>query len=494
MTDQNMQQTNLPKRARVAIIGAGPGGMYAGIALRNAGIDDFIVLEKATDVGGTWWHNRYPGAECDVQSHLYSYSFEPKPDWSRPYAGQQEILDYLRHVADKYRLRASCRFGVEVTAAHWQEDQALWLLTTADGQQLRADIVISAIGMFNDVAMPEIDGLDEFAGTIFHTARWPAKHELGGERVAIIGSAASAVQTIPEIAPEVAQLDVYQRTPQWVLPKEDEPFSVAELEQFRETPETVEARRRKLYEQLESAILFNDPQMLEAAEVAGLENIDQVNDPELRRRLTPQMNYGCRRPLLSNKYYPTFNRENVRLVDCAIKRIEADGIVTADAELRSADTIILATGFETTHFLASMEVHGRGGRSIQQAWRDGAQAYLGIATSGFPNLFMLYGPNTNNGSLIYMLELEVDYIVRHIKRMEQMGLKWIDVRNEAMQAYNDQLQQDIAAVKVWGADCRGYYRVPSGRIVTQLPYDMTTYRQLTNRADEDAYEADADAR
>lgn len=489
MSDQQ-ENAGLLERVRVAIIGAGPGGLYAAIALRKAGIDDFIVLEKAADVGGTWWHNRYPGAECDVQSHLYSYTFEPKPDWSRPYAGQQEILDYLRHVADKYHIRPSCRFGVEVTAAQWQEDQALWLLTTQESRQLRADIVISAIGMFNDIVVPDIDGLDEFAGTIFHTARWPAKHELRGERVAIIGSAASAVQTIPEIAAEVAQLDVYQRTPQWVLPKEDEPFSSAELKHFRETPETVETRRHELYEQLEGVILFDDPRMLDAAEAAGLENIAQVNDPELRRRLTPQMNYGCRRPLLSNKYYPTFNRDNVTLVDCGIERIENGGITGTDGQLRPVDTIILATGFETTHFLASLEVQGRGGRSIQEAWRDGAQAYLGITTSGFPNLFMLYGPNTNNGSLIYMLELEVDYIVRHIKRMQQAGLKWIDVRNEAMQAYNHQLQQDIAAIKVWGADCRGYYRVPSGRIVTQLPYDMTTYRQLTNRQDQDAYDAE----
>ncbi len=488
---KHQEKAGLPEQVRVAVIGAGPGGMYAGIALRNAGINDFIILEKAADVGGTWWHNRYPGAECDVQSHLYSYTFEPKPDWSRPYAGQEEILAYLRHVADKYHLRPSCRFGVEVTAAQWQEGQDQWVLTTRDGHQLRADIVISAIGMFNDIAVPDIDGLDTFTGTVFHTARWPENHNLRGERVAIIGSAASAVQTIPEIAPEVAQLDIYQRTPQWVLPKEDEPFTAAELAHFREAPDSVEARRHKLYEQLESAILFDDPHMLEAAEAAGLENLAQVKDPELRRRLTPQMNYGCRRPLLSNKYYPTFNRNNVTLVDCGIDRIEPKGIVGSDGELRVVDTIILATGFETTHFLASLEVQGRGGRSIQEAWRDGAQAYMGITTSGFPNLFMLYGPNTNNGSLIYMLELEVDYIVRHIKRMQQAGLKWIDIRQDAMQAYNKQLQQDIAAIKVWGADCRGYYRVPSGRIVTQLPYDMTTYRQLTNRPDADAYETAA---
>ncbi len=481
-------QAALPQQVHVAVIGAGPGGMYAGIALRNAGFDDFIILEKADDVGGTWWHNRYPGAECDVQSHLYSYTFEPKPDWSRPYAGQAEILDYLRHVADKYGIRPACRFGVEVTAAIWQEDSSQWQLRTADGHTLLAGFVISAIGMFNDIAVPAIEGLDGFAGTVFHTARWPADHDLSGERVAIIGSAASAVQTIPEIAPLVAHLDVYQRTPQWVLPKADEPFTAAELEHFRRHPEAVNARREELYEALERAILFDDPDMLASAEAAGLENIAQVEDADLRRRLTPSMRYGCRRPLLSNTYYPAFNRDNVSLVDSGITRVAATGIVANDGKLRAVDTIILATGFETTRFLASLQVTGRGGVAIADAWRDGAQAYLGMATSGFPNLFMLYGPNTNNGSLIYMLEMEVDYIVDHIRHLHRTGHQWMEVREQAMAAYNEQLQRDIASISVWGADCRGYYRAESGRVVTQLPYDMTTFRRMTRTADYHAYD------
>lgn len=481
-------QHKLPEQVHIAIIGAGPGGMYAAIALRNAGFDDFIMLEKADDIGGTWWHNRYPGAECDVQSHLYSYSFEPKADWSRPYAGQQEILDYLRAVADKYEIRSSCCFGVEVSGAAWQEHSAQWQLRAADGQTLHARIVISAIGMFNDIALPDIEGLDGFAGTVFHTARWPSDHKLQGERVAIIGSAASAVQTIPEIAPVVEHLDVYQRTPQWVLPKADEPFTAEELAYFQAHPAAVEARRGELYDALEAAILFDDPDMLAAAEAAGLENISQVEDEDVRRRLTPTMRYGCRRPLLSNTYYPAFNRTNVTLVDCGITRIEPDGIVGHDGELRCVDTIILATGFETTRFLASLDVSGRGGLSLADAWRDGAQAYMGMTTSGFPNLFMLYGPNTNNGSLIYMLELEVDYIVEHIRHMRDAGLRWMDVRKDVMKTYNEQLQQDIAAVTVWGADCRGYYRAPSGRVVTQLPYGMTTFRRMTSTPDYEAFD------
>jgi len=479
----------IPNRVEVAVIGAGPGGLYAGIALRKAGINDFILIEKAADVGGTWWHNRYPGAECDVQSHLYSYTFEPKLDWSRPYAGQAEILEYIRHVADKYELREDCRFGTEIVKATWDEETAHWCLESSGGEEIRAPIVISAMGMFNDIVIPDIAGMDSFRGTSFHTARWPEDHDLGDQRVAIIGSAASAVQTIPEIAPQVAHLDIYQRTPQWVLPKEDEPFSEQQLLEFRQHPETVAAHREELYRQLEKMILFQDQNMLAASERAGLENIALVNDPELRKRLTPDMNYGCRRPLLSNKYYPTFNRDNVELVDSEIHHVSAHGIVDVDGTSRAADTIIFATGFATTRFLSCIEVRGRGGLTIDEAWRDGAQAYLGITTSNFPNMFMLYGPNTNNGSLIYMLELEVDYIVAHISRMRAERLAWIDVRPAAMAAYNESLQQDIANISVWGADCRGYYRAESGRVVTQLPYDMTTFRAKTLAHDVGAYES-----
>ncbi len=489
-TGQTEQRTaELPSRVDIAIIGAGPGGLCGGIALRRAGIEDFLILEQAPEVGGTWWHNRYPGAECDVQSHLYSFTFEPKPDWTRPYAGQAEILEYLRHVASKHGMRPHCRFGVAVRSARWNHERGQWRLETSCGQMLEARIVISAIGMFNDISVPDIPGLGNFSGACFHTARWEDDHDLRGERVAVIGSAASAVQTIPEIAPLVAQLDVYQRTPQWVLPKADEPFTAAEIARFREDTAAMAEHRQDLYRQLESAILFDNPVLLAEAEAAGLRNLAQVHDPDLRRRLTPAMRYGCRRPLLSNKYYPTFNRTNVALVDCGIDHVVADGIVGKDGLNRRVDTIILATGFETTKFLSAIDVTGRDGQHINDAWRDGAQAYLGMTTSGFPNLFMLYGPNTNNGSLIYMLELEVAYIVRQIQRMNRERLFWIDVRRDVMDDYNAQLQRDIAGVGVWAADCRGYYRAESGRVVTQLPYNMTMWQQRTAQADADAYES-----
>jgi cation diffusion facilitator CzcD-associated flavoprotein CzcO len=465
--------------------------LCAGIRLLREGIDDFVIVEKAAGVGGTWWHNRYPGAECDVQSHLYSFSFEPKVDWSRPYAGQAEIRAYVEHVAQKYGMLPYCRFNQEVRSLRWDESSAVWRVQMADGRRIAARTVISAIGMFNDIALPDIPGLGDFAGTLFHTARWQDGHDLTGERVALIGSAASAVQTAPEIAPIVAQLDLYQRTPQWVVPKKDEPFTEAELERFRTHPEAVQALRQEIYRQLEAAILFQDPQMLIEAEAAGRANIAQVNDPDLRRRLTPDWRYGCRRPLLSNKYYPMFNRANVRLIDEGIERVVPEGIVTAQGELRPTDTIILATGFETTRYLSALDVTGRHGVPIGEAWRDGAIAYRGITTSGFPNLFMLYGPNTNNNSLITMLELETDYIVGHLRRILDERLAWIDVRPAAMADYNERLQADIARISVWSNDCRGYYRAPSGRIVTQCPYTMTMFQEILAQPDARNYETAA---
>lgn len=487
MNDTNSNRAAV-ETTTVLVIGAGSGGLCAGITLARAGITDFLIVEKAAGVGGTWWHNRYPGAECDVQSHLYSFSFEPKVDWSRPYAGQVEIRQYVEHVAHKYGMLRYCHFNTEVTSLRWDESTNDWRANLSTGRQISARFVISAIGMFNDILVPEIKGLETFEGTVFHTARWPDDHDLTGQRVALIGSAASAVQTAPEIAPIVQQLDLYQRTAQWVLPKKDAPFTAQELEQFRRYPEIVKALRREIWEQLESAILFDDEALNASSEAAARKNIDVVNDPDLRRRLTPDWRYGCRRPLLSNRFYPMFNRDNVQLIDEGIRRIAADGVVTATGTLRPADTIIFATGFETTRYLASLDVTGRDGLHISEAWQEGAIAYQGITTAGFPNLFMMYGPNTNNNSLITMLELETDYAVRHIRRLIDQGTRWMDVKSAAMTAYNEQLQQDIGGITVWRSDCRGYYRAPSGRIVTQFPYTMTTFTRMLAARDEHCYE------
>ena len=472
----------------IGIIGAGPGGICMGVKLLEAGLDTFTIFERAPSVGGTWFHNTYPGAACDVPSALYSYSFEIKRDWSRPYATQPEIRAYFEHCVEKYDLAPHIRLGDGVATASWDDGDCRWHLTTEAGEQHDVDVLVGAVGMFGDLHYPDIPGLADFAGTTFHSARWNHDHELAGERVAVIGSAASAVQFVPVIAPEVAQLHLFQRTPNWVLPKLDDPYTDEQLERFRTDPEAMLEARRLVWDRIDAAITFSNPEAVRAAGAAGLTNIAVVTDPDVRARLTPDFPHGCKRPLVSSDFYPTFNRPNVELVTDAIERITPDGVVTVDGICRAVDTIIIATGFETTKYLSTVDVTGRDGVHLSDAWRDGAQAYLGITTAGFPNLFMLYGPNTNNGSILFMIECQVAYAMRQLERLEREELAWIDVRADAMATYNEGIQRDLDGVEVWNADCNGYYRGPTGRIVTQWPHSMTEYAARTGRPDDDAYE------
>ncbi len=478
-----------PERSRrVAIIGAGPGGICTGVRLLEAGYRDFVIMEKAPGIGGTWWHNRYPGAECDIKSHLYSFSFAPNPAWSRAYARQPEIRAYLEACVERFGLAPYLRLGTEVHAARWDDAGARWHLTVGDGEIVEADVVVSALGMFGAPVAPDIPGLDRFAGTMFHSARWDDDHDLTGESVAVIGSAASAVQLIPEIAPRVGALTVYQRSANWVSPKEDPPFTDEQLATFAADPDTVTALRDDIFTTIDPNLTFDDAARRAMAEAAGLQNLSVVEDPEVRRKLTPDMPFGCKRPLASNVYYPTFNLPHVELVTEPITEITEDSIVTDDGCARRVDTIILATGFATTKFLGALDVVGRDGVHIDDAWADGAQAYLGITTTGFPNLFMLYGPNTNNGSIIYMIECQVDYLMRVLQRMDDEGIAALDVKRDVMDEYNAALQETLAGVEVWQAGCHGYYRVPSGRIVTQWPGSMSEYRARTQEPDPDAFE------
>lgn len=478
---------------RVVIIGAGPGGLCTGIKLREAGYEDFVILEAADGVGGTWRHNTYPGAACDVASHLYSFSFELKRDWSRPYATQPEILEYFEHCGDAYGLEPHLRLRTPVRGAHWDDERLTWTVVTAAGERIEADVVVSAVGMFNGLNIPDIDGLDRFGGTLFHSARWRHDHDLAGEAVAVVGSAASAVQFVPEIAPQVCRLHVFQRSPQWVLPKADAPLTEEELEHLRTDPVAARQRREEIWRQLEGFITFADDDVLAAAEAAGRANLELVEDPDVRAALLPQVPFGCQRPLISNAWFPTFNQPHVELVTDSIVEVTADAVVTADGVERPVDTIILATGFDATRYASAIDITGADGRALADAWDEGPQAYLGITTSGFPNLFMTYGPNTNNGSILFMIECQVDYIVRQLRRMVDEQLVWIDVRGDVQDRYNAELQHDLDQVRVWQAGCSNYYRAPSGRIVTQWPHTMAEYRARTGRDDPEAYEVGSGA-
>lgn len=458
------------------------------IQLRKAGFENIVILEKAPGLGGTWFHNRYPGCACDIPSHLYSYSFEAKRDWSRPYAPQPEILEYLEFCADKYDVRRHCRFECEVRQARWSDDDARWTLELESGETIEAEVVVSAIGMFNELNYPQIEGLDAFGGTTFHSARWNWDHDLEGRTVGVIGSAASAIQFIPEIVKDAGQVYYYQRTANWVLPKEDEPYPEEVLEHFRKDPSAAQAVRDEIFNRLNAGGPGIFGLIREDMEAAGKKNIALVEDPEIRAKVTPTHPWGCKRPLFSNDYYPAFNRPNLELVTDGIERISPSGIVTVDGKERQIDTLILATGFKTTKYLSAIDVRGREGLRIDDAWRDGAIAYKGVTTAGFPNLFMLYGPNTNSDSLITMIEYHVEHAVLHITRLADEGLAWVDVKPEPMASYNAQLQRDIEAIEVWYAGCTDYYRAPSGRIVTQWPHTMGKHHEILSTLDLDAYE------
>ncbi len=472
---------------RAIVIGAGPGGICAGKQLKDAGYTDFLILEQAAGVGGTWFHNSYPGCRCDVPSHLYSFSFAPKLDWSEPYARKDEIRDYLEECVQTFGLRDHLRLNTRVIAASFDDTTATWNITTANGEVLAADFVISAVGLFNLPAYPQIPGLDGFAGPVVHSARWDHQLELHGKAVGIIGSAASSVQIVPEIAGIVGSLDVYQRTPNYVGPRQMR-FSEEFLEECKvDRAAAVKADRQRISGWIDAVCTMDNQDVMAMMAAACAENLAQVQDPELRAKMTPDYPFGSKRGLVSSDWYPTFNRPNVKLVTDPIDHITPAAIVTQDGKSRPTDVVILATGFQTTKFLSAIPVQGRNGVPLDAAWTAGAQAYLGITVSGFPNLFMLYGPNTNNGSIIHNIECQVAYIIRKLQEMERHQLQWIDIKPEAMAVYNTGLQTDLAKVGVWQQGVSDYYRSATGLIVTQWPHSMRRYQAETERSDLQAY-------
>ena len=476
------------KDRRIIVIGAGPGGIVSAHRFREAGYTDVTVLERDGDVGGTWQRSRYPGLACDVMVHAYQFSFNLNPEWPRSYASQPEILQYMRDTVDALDLWPMIRLDTGVTGASWNDDAREWVVSTSTGETLVADIVVSAQGMFGDVKWPDIEGRETFAGSLIHTGEWPRDLDLTRKRVAVIGGAASAVQSLPAIAEIASQVYSFQRSPQWVLPKEDFPHPPELLESFRNDPAALQAHRDAIMTYIGTNAPFSNTDILDGAEWAGAVAISVVEDLATREALTPHVRWGCFRPLFSNDYYPSFNRANVELVTTGIERITPTGIVTADGIEREVDVIVCATGYVVDRFASRIPFTGRDGLSLDDAWADGPEAYLGVTTTGFPNLFMLYGPNNNAGSLIAMAEYEVEYVVDVVGQMDEAGIDWIDVRRDAMDAYNAELQQAIADIDVWHTGCGHYYESPSGKIVTQYPYSMFHYRDSVADPDLSAFE------
>jgi cation diffusion facilitator CzcD-associated flavoprotein CzcO len=475
---------------RVAIIGAGFGGIGMAIALRQAGILDFIVLDRADDLGGTWRDNTYPGLSCDIPSHLYSFSWRPWR-WSRRFPPREEILGYLHALVAENGLGPHLRFGCGVVAVGFDERSAIWNLTLDDGGTVQAAAVVSAVGQLGRPALPDIPGRDEFAGQSWHSARWNHDVDLAGRRVAVVGTGASAIQFVPEIAKAAGHVDVYQRSAPYVLPKADRPYRDAEQTLFDRLPVARKADRLRIFlygELLTSGFVLSPKLLAGPMQLWRRQLNSQIADPELRAKCVPDYVMGCKRVVFSKDWYPALARPNVDLVTDPIERIVADGVVTADGTARTADVIVYGTGFRSVEFLTPMQVSGLGGRQLHEAWRDGAQAYLGITVSGFPNFFMLYGPNTNLGgnSIIYMLEGQIGYVLGAVKAMETERLAWLDVRPDVQDTFNSWVQS-ASHESVWESGCHSWYTTASGRNTNNWPDHTFRYRHRVRRFDLGAY-------
>jgi cation diffusion facilitator CzcD-associated flavoprotein CzcO len=461
---------------RVAIIGGGMSGLCMGIALRQAGLEDVVIYEKGANVGGTWWENTYPGVACDVPSHLYSYSFEPNPDWSHVYAPGAAIQAYFERCATTYGLWPHIRLGQEVTDARFDEAGHRWRLTTGAGEHDDADVLVSAIGALHVPNYPDIEGLDGFAGAVIHSAAWNPGIDLSGKRVAVIGSAASAVQIVPSIVDRVAHLDLFQRTPNWIIPRLDRAYPASWKRAFRSVPVLGRLHRWQLYWMLESRFpLFRRRNRRNEREKRlALRHLEsQVPDPALRAKLTPDYPPGCKRILVSDDFYPALTRENVNLVTDPIARVEPGGIVTADGALHRADLIILATGFRTTD-VPRTEITGRGGVTLREAWKHGMAAHRTVAVPGFPNFFMLLGPGSGLGhsSIIFMVEQQVRYVMQCLRKL--VGRRTIEPRPDAAARFDAALQRGLAGT-IWQAGCSSWYQDQNGKITTLWPHSTIRY-------------------
>lgn len=468
----------------VAIIGSGVSGLAMAAELQDAGIDDFVMLERAESLGGTWRDNHYPGCACDIPSHLYSFSYAPKPDWSRAFAPQPEIRAYLEHVARARDLLGKIRFGQNVVEATWDDEATRWSLRTAAGDRLTATCVVSAIGGLSNPAYPAIAGRERFAGAQFHSARWDHAFDLRGKRVAVIGTGASAIQFVPQIQPLVARMFLCQRTPPWILPRPDRAYSRLEQRAFTWVPGLRWLYRQAMYWRFEGRLVAFTafPKLMAMVERDCLRHMAHaIPDPALRERLTPKYHPGCKRILISNDFYPAVAQANVELVDAPIERIEEDGIVV-DGRTIPVDAIIYGTGFTVHDYLGGMIVRGRDGERLDARWRGGAEAYLGTTIAGFPNLFMLMGPNTGLGhnSMIVMIEGQAHYAAQTIAMLGRRDLAAIEVRAEVEAAFNTWLQGRLGHT-VWSSGCRSWYLDERGKNTTLWPTFATAFRLRTAR-------------
>ena len=478
----------MSERVFAVIIGSGFGGLGAAIALRKAGISSFVVLEKADAIGGTWRENTYPGCACDVPSHLYSFSFERNPRWSETYSPQAEIRAYLERCADKYDVRRHVRFGAEAASAELDEASGLWTVTTTKGEIFEARVVIGAVGPLHRFSLPKIPGLDTFRGQVIHSARWDHGFDPRGKRVAAVGAGASAIQFIPELVKDVARLHSFQRTPAWVLPRDERRYTELEKKIFTAVPAASWLLRQQIFlgNELRTIGFVRDKRILAFAERMAIRHLESaVSDPALRTILTPRYRMGCKRILMSNTYYPALARPNVEVIGSALERVTETAVIGPDGAPRPVDAIILGTGFDVHDYLGTMRVRGRGGRDLGELWaKEGAHAYLGVTAPGFPNFYTLVGPNTGLGSnsIVYMIEAQIELVMRLVDLIRDRPGALCEVREDVERAFNERIQRKLRST-IWETGCRSWYHDAAGRNSTLWPGLCTSYRMATRRFD-----------
>jgi cation diffusion facilitator CzcD-associated flavoprotein CzcO len=467
----------------IVITGTGFSGICVGIQLKKAGFHNFTIVEKAAEVGGTWRDNTYPGAACDVKSNLYSFSFEPNPNWTREYSPQKEILEYTKHCVKKYDLEKHILFNWEVKSAIYHEDTAKWEIINTKKEKLISNVVVFGNGPLHLPSIPNINGIKEFKGTVFHSAQWNHDYDLNGKNVCVIGTGASAIQFVPEIQPKVKRLYLMQRTAPWVLPKPDGEFSHTQHTLFEKLPLTQRLNRDFIYYLNEAQVvgmIYNE-NILKLGEVIGRKHINKyIKDPDLRKKLTPTYRLGCKRVLLSNNYYQALAQPNLEVITEGIEKFTTDSVVTRDGKSHKIDAVILGTGFHVADSFQYYDVRGKNGITFEKAFKDGPEAYYGSTVHMFPNMFMMLGPNTGLGhnSMIYMIESQTNYVVDAIQKMVNQHIRSIEVKKDVQDNFNAEIQRKLQGT-VWQSGCKSWYVSDNGKNHTVWPGFTLEFRNRT---------------
>jgi len=483
----------MPEAVDVLIVGAGFAGLGMAIRLRQAGMESFVVVDKAPEIGGTWWFNRYPGCACDIPSHLYSFSFDRNPEWSRMYAGQAEILAYLKRCAKRYGVEGRVRLNTPLREARWDEVRGLWRAVVGAGEEIEARVLVSGMGALHVPRMPEIAGLERFRGPAFHSAEWDEAADIDGRRVAVIGTGASAAQIVPAIAPRVAKLYVFQRTPAWILPRLDHPIGERARRWFRRVPALTWLLRTFLFWSLDLRVggFLRPGWLREQGKKMARKHLEaQVPDAALREKLTPRYEFGCKRVLISSDFYPALLRPNVELVTERIAEVRERSIATPDGAEREVDAIVYATGFRVTEMLGGTPIYGRGGVELHEAWRERIGAYLGITVSGFPNFFLLLGPNTGLGhnSVVLMIEAQVEYVMNCLRLMRKCGASVMELKPERLRAFVEEIRARLPGTVWESGGCKSWYQDErTGETPAVWPGSVVEYQRRTRRAGEGDY-------